>query len=152
MPIATVTEARDYILDHFRTHWEGIDWDNVFGQIGSAAPAVRYEDVKWDQVSGNWVWVSVKHADPGNSQQTLGQANGRRYRDFGIVTIQVFCPLGQGLKNNDKVATVARDIFRGKSAGNDTIEFRTVAVKEIGEAGKWYQTNVTAVFTYDSVF
>jgi hypothetical protein len=152
MPIANLTEARDTILNHFTTRWAVVDWDNVFDKLDSPVPLVRYEDVKTSEPTGAdcWVWVSVRNA-PNTRQVTVGQANGRRFRREGLVTVQVFGPIGQGLKYNDLIANVVEGIFKGKSTGDDTVQFLSTSVVDIGESGSWAQTNVSAVFTYDMV-
>jgi hypothetical protein len=82
-------------------------------------------------------------------QVTLGGIGGRRYRVFGLVTVQIFTPFGGGQKKSDEISGVVKGAFRGVNTGGDAIEFRNVRVVDVGQAGAWLQTNVLAEFNYD---
>lgn len=144
MPIATPTAARDAILTLFKT------------AIDANAPAVTviYDDVKTEIPTGatdEWMRVQVEHLE--RTQPTVGNAVGlRRYRSSGLVTVQIFTPFGGGLTRADVLSDIVFDIFDGISTGSgDGITFRNVTMREIGQSGNWYQTNILVDFEYDTV-
>jgi hypothetical protein len=75
--------------------------------------------------------------------------NGVRFRQFGIVTAQVFTVSGDGLTASDDLVELALNAFEGEKTGLDRIEFRNARPNEIGQDGPWFQTNVIAEFEYD---
>ena len=147
MPVSSFTDARDTILSTFTTAWNAIT---------PTVPPLLYEDSKQEvpdtQVS--WARIQVRHNV--FTQETIGGrlstgGGGRRFRRFGLVTVQIFTKAGDGLRTSDSLAKVALDAFEGVDAGADTIEFRNVRLNEIGRDGEWFQVNVLAEFEYDEI-
>jgi hypothetical protein len=144
MPVSSPSVARDAILTLFKT------------AMDANAPdvTVLYDDVR-SQVptadDGEWVRIVIEHQD--RRQPAIGQANGlRRYRSSGLITVQVFTPFGDGLTRTDAIADIVYDIFDGVSTqSGDGITFNNVTMREIGETGPWFQTNILADFKYDTV-
>lgn len=146
MPIATIAEGRDEILDHFTAKWNA-------GQ--APIPRLFYDDKHRDlPADAPYARIMVKHnVFP---QTTIGATvakggNGVRFRRFGIVTVQVFELSGDGLTSSDVLVDLALDAFEGEKTGLDRVEFRNARANEIGHDGPWYQTNVIAEFVYDRV-
>lgn len=143
MPIATIAEARDEILLHFRTAWD----------LGTST-RLLYDDKHRDVPdNADWARVTVQHnitqqATVGG-RITPGGGGGQRFRRFGIVTIQIFTVSGDGLTTSDVLVQLALNAFEGKRTGSDRVEFRNVRPNEIGQEGPWHQTNVIAEFVYD---
>lgn len=84
-------------------------------------------------------------------QQTLGSVGNRRFRRFGIITVQIFTLGDQGLSTADVFAKVALDAFEGNSTAPTEIHFRNSRINEVGEDGPWFQTNVIVDFDYDEI-
>ena len=146
MPINNRTDARNEILLHFTTAWDA----------GTPPiPLLLYDDKKRDLPDdAPYARITIKHNV--SPQVTIGATvaqggNGVRFRRFGIVTVQVFEILGDGLTGADVLVDLALDAFEGEKTGLDRIEFRNANAEEIGDDGPWFHTNVTAEFTYDRV-
>lgn len=146
MPFNNQGEARDAINALFNAAW-----------IAQASPPpLLYDDVeppddgpKVPDGRTPFARIIVRHNIA--SQATLGEEGNRRFRRFGIVTVQIFSISGKGLTTNDQFVTIAVDAFEGKSTGADEVEFKNVTPKEIGRDGNYFQTNVIAEFEYDVI-
>lgn len=96
-----------------------------------------------------WARLTLRHSVSG--QTSLSDERGRRrFTRHGVLTVQVFEPIGQGLVGSTDLPKTINDVFEGKSSPGGII-FRNVAVNEIGESGDFFQTNVVASFEYDEV-
>lgn len=132
----TYAAARDEILTLFRTAW--------LANGSSAAVPLFYDDVAKDAPSAvSWARVTVRHNTGGND----GIGNRLRIRT-GTVTIQIFTTFGEGLASVDVLGKVAVDAFHGKATSGGAW-FRNVRLNEVGQDGKWFQTNVLADFEYN---
>jgi len=143
MPISSITDARNAIQTLFKTAWDAQT---------PPVPVVLYADVRKEvpATSDPWTRITVVHNT--STQVTLGQIGNRRFRRFGLVSVEVYTPFGTGLTDNDRFVKVAIDAFEGNTTGGeDTVEFRNVRSNEIGSDGSWFQTNVIAEFEYDEV-
>jgi hypothetical protein len=145
MPIATIEEGRNEILLHFTTAWNA----------GPTPPLLLYDDKPRDlPQDAAFARVMVQHNV--FSQRTLGGkvalgGGGSRFGRNGLVTVQIFTPMGDGLTSADPLVDLALDAFEGESTGSDRVEFRNARSIEAGNDGIWYQTNVVADFEYDRV-
>lgn len=142
MPVASVSVARDSILDVFRTA--------LLASAYATVP-VFYDDQAKDLPStGSWIRVDVQHVT-GRQVNIGGTIGNRRYRYTGMVTIQIFTEFGKGQVDSDALAQLMKTTFRGKNTGADAITFRSVRIVEAGQSGNWLQVNVIAEFDYDEV-
>lgn len=141
MPITTIAEARDEVLNHFLTQWS----------LLASPPIVLYDDKERDVPDNDdFVRISMEHNV--RERQTLGgEPNNRRFRSFGIITVQVFSISGDGLTTSDSLVQSVLDIFEGDKTGEDRVTFRNVSHNEVGQSGPWFQVNVTAEFDYDII-
>ena len=146
---STIKNARDEIISIFYTAWQADSTSNGL--------KVLYDDVISDvpttpDADGNLpAWARITVAHTGGTQGSLSDQNGmRRWTRTGIVTVQIFTPIGTGLSLADELSMIAVAAFEGKSTPSN-IWFRNVSNKEIGTDGEWFQTNVSAEFTYDEV-
>lgn len=132
----TYAQARDEILTLFRTAW--------LASGSSAAIPLKYDDVSSDPPADpSWARVTVRHNTGGND------AIGNRLRlRTGVVTVQIFTTFGEGLASADVLGKVAVDAFHGKATSGGAW-FRNVRLNEVGQDGKWFQTNVLADFEYN---
>lgn len=141
MPIATLTAARDLILDHFTTAWNAQT---------PPVPLLLYDDRHRDLPANDpYARITVRHNVM--DQRTMGNTGNRRFRRFGVITVQIFALSNQGLATADVFGKVALDAFEGSSTAPDEIHFRNVRVNEVGEDGPWFQVNVIADFDYDEI-
>jgi hypothetical protein len=150
---ATLSQARDQVLATFKAAWD----------VGPPSSTVQviYDGVESDKpenAATPWARVSVRHNPVQPGAVTLGRApdGKRRYTRTGLVFVQLFTPLGDGLSLADQLATIARSAFEGVVTTPGNVIFRAVSVNEVGsevgpEKGGWFQTNVTAQFEYDEI-
>jgi hypothetical protein len=142
MPIDNISDARDEILDHFTTVWSAQP---------NPVPLLVYQDKRRDlPLNAPYARITVIHTP--ETQRTIGGGVGnRRFRRFGIVTVQVFAMGGAGLQDADRFANIALTAFEGSKTGEDRVTFRNARIVEVGEVGPWFQMNVIADFDWDSV-
>lgn len=143
MTIADTGAGRDAIAAMFKAAWEA---DTVSDDI-----EVRYDDRAVELPDSDVAWVRLNIQHSLGQQTTLGGENGRRFTRSGVVTVQVFTPVGEGLVLNDALSKIAHEIFEGGSTAQGSLLFRNVTTREIGVDGAWFQTNVVAEFEYDVV-
>jgi len=142
----TFTDARDEIHTLFKTAWDA--------GVETTGKTVLYADSKTEvpltnDVDSNpdlWARIQVQHT--GANQGTLGATGNRCFNRFGIVTVQVFTPLGTGLSIADNVYTIVVNAYEGKATPGG-VWFRNVQLNEIGPSGDWFQGNIIADFEYE---
>lgn len=127
------------IRSHFAAEWlllrptVPIAYDNI-----AFDPAVDALDPMGNPAP--WVRFSIL---PGDAfQASLGTP--KVWRSTGLVTVQVYVPVGQGDGLAADLADDASGIFRGVRL--DGLIFRAPALTNIGEDGAWYQINVTTPY------
>lgn len=92
-----------------------------------------------------WARVTIRHET--RAQESLGAIGRRKFEATGIVYVQCFSPLDSGRALADSLATVAQNIFEGKTFP-EQIRFTSAAILEVGPTEDWYQINVEAQFYY----
>lgn len=145
MPITTITQARDDILEMFTTAW-----NTNTPAITGTVPEVRYQGVEEasEPPTGDpWARVSVTHVT--GTQSSMGETGNRNFEHAGIVTMQLFVPMedDDGLGIMDQLIKVAVDAFEGECSTNG-VWFRNVRVNEVGPDRPWFNVNVLADFEY----
>jgi len=144
VPIATIADARDEILLHFRTAWD----------LGTTT-RLLYDDKHRDLPdNANFARITIRHnlAEHVTIGGRTGSGGaGQRFRRHGLVTVQIFTVSGDGLTTSDTLVQLALDAFEGQRTASDRVEFRNVRANEIGQDGPWFHTNVIAEFVYDRV-
>lgn len=132
----TITQARDEILALFMTAWNA--------QV--TVPPVFYWDITHDPpVQDAWARIIVQHITGQNDGIT-----NRRFSRTGVVTVQIFTRFGAGLSQNDTLTKIAADAFQGKATPGGAW-FRNVRLREIGQDGQWFHSQVLADFEYTEV-
>jgi hypothetical protein len=144
--VANHYEAADEMADKFRLAVEAlpepwpVEWPNLasFTKPGTGA---------------TWARWTLIHADGG--QNTLAGVQGRkRFGKSGAVMVEVFTPLGGGLKVAYDAAQVALNAYEGKRTPSD-VWFRNVRITNEGQGrggeSAWWSTTVVADFTYDNI-
>lgn len=151
MTTLTYEEARDYILEKFKTAWDA----NSPAVNGGDIPYVEYQNVHPGQAplsKGNKAWarITVRHAF--SNQRSFGGIGQRIFTRAGRVMVQIFVPAGkQGLVLADRLGKVATDAFEGDETAAGSIWFRNVTYSEIGIDNNWFQVNVGLDFEYDTL-
>jgi len=141
MPITTLVSARDKVMLHFTTLWNAQT---------PPVPLLLYDDRHRDlPTNAPYARITMRHNVM--DQRTLGNSGNRRFRRFGVITVQVFTLSNKGLATADVFAKVALDAFEGQSTAPTEIHFRNARINEVGEDGPWFQTNVLVDFDYDEI-
>lgn len=149
MTSLTLTQARDEILTFFRTAWiannESQNIPLFFDDAHKAVPGTADSN----EAPLPWARVTLRHGNffQGSLSGSIGQ---RRFERNGILVIQIFTPLNDGLTTADKLSIIALNSLEGKNTTNG-VWFRNVRVNEIGPDGNWFQTNIIAEFIYDEI-
>lgn len=137
----TYEEGRDAILGIFKTAWDTtgysvVSWDGSVGEVPTG--------------NDPWARALVRHVTGGAA--TIGQVGGRRrFRRSGLVTIQLFDRVGDGMTRLDQLAKLVSNAYEKPAAPGHGVWYRNVRVNEVGQSGDWLQLNVIAEFTYDEV-
>lgn len=143
----TQAQARDEILVLFKAAWDGTGVDAYYDDADKDAPDALLEA---SNAVDSFARVMVRNQ--ARTLRALGQTGGtrRKYTSEGQVVVQIFTPRGDGLTSADALSTTARNAFEGETTDGG-VWFANVSVREVGPSGTWYQTNVSADFSYDEV-
>lgn len=140
------------ITDHYLAVDEISDLFRV--AAADAGWPVEWPNFRFDKPSDRATWArwGITYSDGGN--RTLPGVLGRpRFGKSGIVTVEVFTPLGIALKDSYVAAQVAVKAYEGKRTASD-VWFRDVRIVDSGQGrgndAAWWSTTVVANFTYDN--
>lgn len=139
----TRQEAVDDMLALFKTAWDATGHGS----------RVKYDNVGQKSLppSGQNPWARVVLRHTTSRQASLaGESGNRRFRRTGVITIQIFQVVGNGLTGGTDLAKIIQDAYEGVTSPGGAI-FRDVAINEIGPSGDFYQTNVVIPFEYDEI-
>jgi hypothetical protein len=141
--MTAIKQAKDEIQTAFRTAWLAADTSDEY--------PIRYWDVAYvDTPDTPWCRLTVRHQDA--EKVTLSNDVGaRRFRRYGVATVQIFTFYGKGGSLSDDLATIAKNAFEGVTTSPGRVIFHNVRSQEIGQEGQWFQTNVLADFEYDEI-
>jgi len=139
----TRKQAIDEILALFKAAWDTTAY----------ASRVKYDNVGTTSSppSGQEPWCRVVLRHSASNQATLSGAVGtRRFRRYGVLTVQLFDLPGKGLSGAEDLSKIIMDAYEGKTSPGGVI-FRRVRTNEIGPDGDFYQINIVAEFEYDEI-
>jgi len=112
------------------------------------AAAIGSTPVAWDNVEldldGVPEWVRFTMQFNGGTNPEL---EGKMYRRFGILIVQIFVPAATGKRKARQLAETVLATFEGQTIGE--ARFRNVGLVDVGVTDAWYQSNVTAQFEFD---
>lgn len=111
---------------------------------------IFFESVEEDRDVNDSAWLisTIRHV--GGRQENLGGIGNRSFQRSGIIFLQIFTRVGNGLQESYRLAKVMADGFEGKSSPNG-VWFRNIRINEAGKDGAFSQTNVTIEFQYNEV-
>jgi len=119
--------------------------DAVSTVFAAAIPGIP---IAWDNVEfdldGVPEWVRFTMAFNGGTNPEL---EGKQFRRFGVLTVQIFVPAATGKRRARAIAETVLATFEGQAIGE--ARFRNVGLVDIGVDDRWYQSNVTAQFEFD---
>lgn len=147
MPVDSEETAYDEMMALVKTTWDaGADtsgatllWEGVAGERPTAPETGKPGTVE------PWGWAQFRHDDGGLA--AFGPSGAKRYRRLGLLTVQVYAPLTDGLTKAQKIARILETGLEGaRTAGG--VVFRRVRPDEVGRDGPWFHLNVVADVEY----
>ncbi len=136
--MTTPSEARQAILQRFKTEWETLgDPSEFVFDSQSFTPGEKLP----------FVFLLVRNQI--SQQISLGSKNNRRFRRSGVIIAQVFTESGSGNKLSDTLSRNIVNIFEGVRFNGVCCE--AASLREGVPDGVWYQSNVEIDFTYDEI-
>lgn len=136
---ATYTQARDEIFAVISTAWATTGFLMLWPDKVGEKPPTR----------SPWARTTLRHTDGG--QSTLANHQGlQRFRRDGILTVQIFTPVGEGTERSYDLAKVISDALEGTTTAKG-VWFRNVRLKEIGSDTPWFQVNINSDFYYEEL-
>lgn len=135
----TYAQANDEMNKVFKDAWDGTGY------------SAFYQDVKdaRDTSENPWACIFIKHVR--SSLSTLsGVVGTRTFTRYGLITIQIFTKIGNGLQESYTLAKTLSDSFEGNTTPGG-VRFRDVRLNEVGRDGQFFQLNVVIEFEYDEI-
>lgn len=133
--------------------------DDIYGAVSLAMKALFPAVVrKYDGIDKHdppppdksWIFANLRHAT-GNQGSLAGDTGKRRWTALGTLIVQVFVPLEKtGRTGAVNIAAALKSVIQ-KTQTEHGVWFRNVTINEIGEDKSWYQVNLSATFTYDTI-
>lgn len=134
----TPQEGKDAILTVFSTCWNALGYPAVYSDLESKPPTS--ETV--------WARATIRHRS--GDQASLSDSNGQRIWDNdGGVVIQIFSPVGDGLKSG--YAAVNNVVNAYRTAKLAEVWFRNPRFREAGNDGAFDMIIFECNFTYTDV-
>ena len=121
--------TQKYIESRFSTYW--------------TATPIAWQNVEYEPTSGtSYVEFGVFEAD--SQIVSLGTL---LYRNPGLISVNIFVPLNDGLQTAKGYADSIKTIFAGQNFNGITC--RAASVTSLGEQSGWHVVNVTVPFFWD---
>jgi hypothetical protein len=141
-------EARDEMLELFRLAWLA---GNPEEDLDTSELPVSWPDLPFKPPGENIAWARVTLRTATGKQATLaGEEGSRRFNRTGVVIIQLFVPIADGMKMAYKLVKIVMGAYEGKATPGG-VWFRNTRFNEVGIDGAWHQINVITDFNYDEV-
>lgn len=140
---ATFREASREIHDLFKAAWDTTGHPVDYEGVKDGGTSVKLPPTS----KTNWARVTLRHIGGGNASLVNGVGQ-QLFNRTGLLTVQIFTPVGKGFSGAYDLAKIVTDSFEGE-ATSSAIWFRNVRINEIGRDGNWMQLNVLIDFTYD---
>ena len=113
--------------------------DNLTGS------SLVFENMTQPNTVAEWIRVNILNAD--SKQVSLG--DNPYYRYTGLVIFQIFTKPSIGSGRATQVVDQVTAMFRGQRING--ITFRPPVMDKVGDAGGWYQVNVSVPFFREEV-
>ena len=94
-----------------------------------------------------WARVTVQGGE--KLQASLGGTGNRRWRQPGLITVQVFVTMSQGLQTALDVADDVVSALEGVTTSG--VRIKAASINPIGRDGTFFQTNVRTPFDFDNL-
>ena len=135
--------AYDAILGRFKSQM-----DSSRPNVPVNWPNMEFDPESDFDASSDDAWVRIVVEGNDAQQASLGGTGYRRFRQFGLVTTQVFCTSGKGLETALNVADDVVTALEGVTTSG--VRLQASSVTPIGRDGAFYQVNVRTPFQFDN--
>lgn len=123
---------------------------SFFNTAWASATKIAWPDIDFT-IPNDETWIRFTCEENDGEQVSMGDPGNNRFRHYGLVTVQVFQPKGQGSIDARSKAATALGVFMGAETSNG-IKFYNVRGRQVGNDGNgFYQINVLASFYYDEL-
>lgn len=114
--------------------------------------SVHYPDMEFTIPAGDTAWARIAYDLISAGPASMADATGRkRFRRSGLLSIQLFHPLGGGSTDAWNAAKVVADAFEGQTTAGGVWFRDLTGPSPIGASGGFSQTNLAVAFEYDEV-
>ena len=108
----------------------------------------QYDNHDFDNPD-NEIWCRLTFNPGESSQVACGGPGANRFRTPGVMTAQLFAPVGQGDKDLLVLADAIKTAFR--CVTDSGVVFKTPSIKRIGKRDGQWQVNVNCPFYADDI-
>lgn len=119
-------------------------FNTQFSAAHAGVPIV-FENLSAAKPVDGYVLLSILNGEA----RLRGLGMTRLYRYPGVISVDIFVPLKQGIKNADLYAQTVDDIFRGQSF--DGILCRAAQRTDLGKEENYWRVNVSIPFQRDEL-
>lgn len=146
MAFSNTSDAYDAIMKLFADGWAAAY------PSPATPPPVAYPDRRFDVPADNTPWVRLQFQHRRGTQVTIQSPGNRRFRAWGVLTVEIYAPLGDGLTTSQQIGDTLLSIFEGQTTGPDAVIFRQVTPPvDHGPSGAWNLSKVVINFEYDRI-
>lgn len=145
--IADYNTAIEEIYNEFYTTWIAQS-SAVVGYV----PEIRVEGVELpDEPDYSKFWCRFSTQEVRSNQTTLKGDEKIRYRNYGLVFIQIFCPKSgvTSARDGRDLSDIGKKSYQGHSTSGK-IWFRNTRVNGLTPENLWYRINVISEYQYDT--
>ena len=135
--MTTLLEAEHALAQRFVDTWT---------PTGAAFVLENEDDDSVPAFGSPWARFVIRY--DGGTQDTLGQAGGRKFERTGRCLVQIFVPVDEGTTRSVTLRQTVVNGFEGARITGTTIYFTDVIPRSIGAEGQWHQSEVEINFTY----
>lgn len=135
--------AYNTILTRFKSQM-----DTLRPDVKVSWPNIDFDPESDFDASTDDAWARITVQGGEAFQASLGGTGNRRWRQPGLVTVQIFSPMGEGLQTSLDVADDVVVALEGVSTSS--VDLHAASVNPIGRDGAFFQTNVRTPFRFDN--
>jgi hypothetical protein len=121
----------------------------LFDDAWAERTTVAYNNQNFVPPDDLVAWVEYHFQFNFSSPASLGGEGNRLFRRLGRIIMMVYTKPGEGSYNNTNLATVAKNIYEGKS--EQGIRFRDAHINTIGPDKGAYRQDAVVDFEYDQI-
>jgi hypothetical protein len=112
-------------------------------------PPTEFSNEPFDNPIPATIWARFNVIDVDEKQISIGDIT-QEYRNSGILIVQLFAPLDQGIISILQTADTLANMFRGW--GGNTVTCNEATIKKVGSNNNgWYQINVSIIYRVDTL-